>query len=97
MCEKGAVTKKVEAVWKEIPEIQFFSTNAGKGNPRIYPIPSLKMKALPLAAICTVASQFFWLYNKTRTVSVTVFVQEGFLADRIISEVGAKIKKSCLA
>jgi len=93
---KGAVTKKVEAVWKEIPEIQFFSTNAGKGNPRIYPIPSLKMKALTLAALCTIASQFFWLYNKTRTVSVTVFVQEGFLADRIISEVGTKIKNLAL-
>jgi multidrug efflux pump subunit AcrB len=30
------VTKKVEAVLREIPEIQFFSTNVGKGNPRIY-------------------------------------------------------------
>jgi len=90
------VTKKAEAVWKEIPEIQFFSTNAGKGNPRIYPIPSLKMKALTLAALCTIASQFFWLYNKTRTVSVAAFVQEGFMADRIISEVGAKIKNLAL-
>ena len=54
------------------------------------------MKALTLAAICTVASQFFWLYNKTRTVSVTAFVQEGFLADRIISEVGTKIKNLAL-
>ncbi|MCS4434770.1 efflux RND transporter permease subunit [Aquiflexum gelatinilyticum] len=34
--ETDAVTKKVEAVLKEIPEIQFFSTNVGKGNPRIY-------------------------------------------------------------
>lgn len=34
--ETDAVTKKVEAVLQEIPEIQFFSTNVGKGNPRIY-------------------------------------------------------------
>jgi multidrug efflux pump subunit AcrB len=34
--ETDSVTKKVEAVLKEIPEIQFFSTNVGKGNPRIY-------------------------------------------------------------
>jgi multidrug efflux pump subunit AcrB len=34
--ETDAVTKKVEAVLKDIPEIQFFSTNVGKGNPRIY-------------------------------------------------------------
>lgn len=34
--ETDAVTKKVEAVLRGIPEIQFFSTNVGKGNPRIY-------------------------------------------------------------
>ena len=34
--ETDIVTKKVEEALKEIPEIQFFSTNVGKGNPRIY-------------------------------------------------------------
>jgi len=34
--ETDAVTKKVESALREISEIKFFSTNVGKGNPRIY-------------------------------------------------------------
>lgn len=34
--ETDAVARKVEAFLKETPEIEFFSTNVGKGNPRIY-------------------------------------------------------------
>jgi multidrug efflux pump subunit AcrB len=34
--ETDAIARKVEASLKETPEIDFFSTNVGKGNPRIY-------------------------------------------------------------
>ncbi|MCL6259447.1 hypothetical protein M3O96_10125 [Aquiflexum sp. TKW24L] len=31
-------------------------------------------------------------YNKTRTVSVSAFVEEGFLADHVISEISTKVE-----
>ncbi|SMD43852.1 Multidrug efflux pump subunit AcrB [Aquiflexum balticum DSM 16537] len=34
--ETDTIARKVEASLKETPEIDFFSTNVGKGNPRIY-------------------------------------------------------------
>ncbi len=60
----------------------FINNNQGAAIP-IRQIADLVLESSPL---------YIDHYNKTRTVSVTAFVQEGFLAERVISDVESKIK-----
>ena len=60
----------------------FVDNNHGAAVP-IEQIADLELESSPL---------YIDHFNKTRTVSVTAFVQEGFLADRIINEVGTKVE-----
>jgi multidrug efflux pump subunit AcrB len=59
----------------------FINNQQGAAIP-VQQIADLKLESSPL---------YIDHYNKTRTVSVTAFVQEGYLADRLISEVEAKV------
>lgn len=56
--------------------------------------------AIPIGQIAHLVLEsspfYFDHFNKTRTVSVTAFIQEGYLADRIINEVGAKVENLML-
>ncbi|WP_194976732.1 efflux RND transporter permease subunit [Aquiflexum lacus] len=60
----------------------FINNNQGAAIP-IRQIADLVLESSPL---------YIDHYNKIRTVSVTAFVQEGFLAERVISDVESKIK-----
>lgn len=60
----------------------FINNNQGAAIP-IRQIADLVLESSPL---------YIDHYNKTRTVSVTAFVQEGFLAERVINDVESKIK-----
>jgi multidrug efflux pump subunit AcrB len=60
----------------------FINNNQGAAIP-IRQIADLVLESSPL---------YIDHYNKTRTVSVTAFVQEGFLAERVINDVDSKIK-----
>jgi multidrug efflux pump subunit AcrB len=59
----------------------FINNQQGAAIP-VQQIADLKLESSPL---------YINHYNKTRTVSVTAFVQEGYLADRLIAEVEAKV------
>ncbi|WP_373497455.1 efflux RND transporter permease subunit [Aquiflexum sp.] len=60
----------------------FINNNQGAAIP-IRQIADLVLESSPL---------YIDHYNKTRTVSVTAFVQEGFLADRVNNDIESKIK-----
>lgn len=59
----------------------FINNQQGAAIP-VQQIADLKLESSPL---------YIDHYNKIRTVSVTAFVQEGYLADRLISEVQTKV------
>jgi multidrug efflux pump subunit AcrB len=59
----------------------FINNQQGAAIP-VQQIADLKLESSPL---------YINHYNKTRMVSVTAFVQEGYLADRLIAEVEAKV------
>src|SRR5690606_25479134 len=60
----------------------FINNNQGAAIP-IRQIADLQLESSPL---------YIDHYNKIRTVSVTAFVAEGFLVDRVINEVTAKME-----
>ncbi|PTB94283.1 multidrug transporter AcrB, partial [Marivirga lumbricoides] len=79
-----AVSKEVEKALKEIPEVEFFSTNVGKGNPRIYYNVIQENERTDFAQI------FVQLEKNTTTNKKTEITE--YLRERFSSFAGAKVE-----
>ncbi len=82
--ETDGVSRKVEAALKEIPEVDFFSTNVGQGNPRIY------YNVIPENERTDFAQIFVQLQPNTSTQKKTEITE--LLRAKFNSYVGAKIE-----
>ncbi len=82
--ETDAVSREIEKALKEIPEVEYYSTNVGKGNPRIYYNVVQENERTDFAQI------FVQLEANTSTVKKTEITE--LLRNKFLEYPGAKIE-----